>query len=90
MKIVLEPGTDRTEILKSTKELKKANDQYSKIFIKKDLHPGISREIKRLKDVEKREKENPANIGRDVRYDWKERCVKVDDQIIDKYCPSFF
>jgi hypothetical protein len=60
------------------------------VYIKKDTHPGIRREMKRLRDTEKREKEKPENQGRTVTYDWKACCVKVDGIIVDSYRPSFF
>ena len=44
----------------------------------------------KIKKVEKTEKGKPENIGRHVQYDWKERCVTIDDHIIDSFNPSFF
>ena len=39
----------------------------------------------------KKPKENkPANAGRNVVYDKKERVLKVDGVIIDKFKPLFF
>lgn len=70
--------------------MKTAGEPLSKVYLKKDTHPGIRREMKRLRDVEKREKEKPENQGRNVWYDWKERNVTVDNLIIDTYRPTFF
>jgi len=90
LKVALHPTTDRRKILESTHKLKTAGPILSKVYIKKDIHPGIRREIKRLRDTEKREREKPDNQGRTVSYDWKARCVKVDDIIVDTYRPAFF
>ena len=90
IKLTLKNATDRKDILKSTKALKTAGGQMSQIYVKKDTHPGIRKELKRLHDLVKSEKEKPENLGRNVYYDWKERNVKIDDLIIDSYHPSFF
>ena len=90
LKLTLHAATDRKKILQSTNALKTAGAQLSKVYIKKDTHPGIRREMKRLRDTEKREREKPDNQGRTVTYDWKARCVKVDGIIVDSYRPSFF
>ncbi len=90
LKVALHPDTDRRKILESTHKLKNAGPILSKVYIKKDVHPGIRKEMKRLRDTEKREREKPDNQGRTVLYDWKARCVKVDGIIVDTYKPTFF
>ena len=80
----------RPEILTKSKKLKESNGDLSKVFIRKDTHPGILKEQKRIKDVVKQEKEKPENIGKNVQYNWKERTVTVDDVIIDNFNPTFF
>ena len=77
-------------ILKESKKLKTANDQLKRVYLKKDIHPGINREINTLRFVEKQEKAKPENEGRVVIFDQKERCVKIDDIIIDTFHPNFF
>jgi len=93
IKVTLLRATDRYEILSASKNLKnfkESNISLSKIYIKKDTHPGIRREIKRLQDVVAAERRKPENRGRNVRYEWRERVVKIDEHIIDTYQPTFF
>jgi hypothetical protein len=90
IKVELKYANERGNLLRDTNKLKLAGEMMKRIYVKRDTHPGITREIKRLKDVEKREKEKPENQGRNVKYDWKERCVMVDSAIVDKFQPTFF
>ena len=90
IKVILNDAKNRGNILRDSKKLKTAGETLSKVYINKDTHPGILREQKRIRAVEKREKEKPENAGRSVRYDWKQRCVMIDDHIIDTFKPSFF
>jgi len=90
IKVELKYANKRGDILRDTNKLKSAGEMMKKIYVRKDTHPGITREIKRLKDVEKREKERPENQGRNVKYDWKERCVMVDSTIVGRFQPTFF
>ena len=90
IKVLLNDPADRQHILANSRQLKDAGGALSKVFIKKDQHPAVYREIKRLRDTEKREKKKAENQGRNVEYDWKKRCVLVDGMIIDTYQPSFF
>lgn len=89
IKVTLRDPLDRVKILQGAAKLK-TQEHLKKIFIKKDQHPGIYREINRLKRTEREEKAKPENIGKNVYYDWKTRCVYVDNQIIDSFSPSFF
>ena len=90
LKITLHDATDRKDILRATNKLKTAGEQLSKVYVKKDTHPGIRREMKRLRDTEKHEKGKPENAGRSIIYDWKRRVVTVDGVVVDTYRPSFF
>ena len=90
IKLVLEHSEDRGDILKSTKKLNQLGDAFSKIYIKKDLHPGVHRKLRRLRETERSERANPDNTGRRVAYDWKRRNVTVDDFIVDTYRPKYF
>ena len=80
----------RTEILQQSKQLKNATGDLSKIYVRKDTHPGILKEQKRLREVERREREKPENRGRTVRYNWRDRTVTVDNVIVDTFNASFF
>ena len=90
IQIVLKNDTDRKEILQAAKLLKTANDQLAKVYLKRDTHPGVRKEMNRLREVEKKEKAKAENQGRNIRYDPKQRSVMVDDVVIDSYQPSFF
>ncbi len=62
----------------------------SKIYVKKDTHPGIRKEKGRIRASEKREKEKPENKGCEVKYDRASRTLTVDDTIVGCYNPTFF
>ncbi|KAK4299838.1 hypothetical protein Pmani_027910 [Petrolisthes manimaculis] len=44
----------------------------------------------RLRQREREEKEKPENAGVSIRYDWKDRVLYRDEEIIDKYSTNFF
>lgn len=90
IKITLQDANDRLPILKSSNKLKEETGQLKKIYVNKDTHPGIRREENRLRTIVKQERMKPENIGRSINYDRKEKCVKVDDMVIDTFKPTFF
>jgi hypothetical protein len=91
LKLTLKDSMKRVEILRDSRKLKEANEaSLHAIYINKDTHPGIQREERRLRQVVREEKNKPENIGKNIRNDRKEKCVKIDDLVIDKYQPSFF
>ncbi len=75
----------RDRILETTNQLKNAGEAYKKIFIKKDVHPSIRKEWKRLYDAERAEKERPENAGCVVRLDARERKLYRDGVVIDSW-----
>ncbi len=92
IKVIVASTQTRKNILNDTRKLKQAQDPFSKIYVKKDTHPGIRKEMSRIWASEKREKENPENQGCDsqVKYDWASRTLTVDSTIVDRYNPTFF
>ena len=90
VKVVLANSSERQRVLENTKKLKDAGDTMKKVYVKKDVHPLVRKELGRLREVEKREKDKPENQGRNVRYDFKERKVYVDNVVVDSYQGSFF
>ena len=90
LKVVLRTALDRRAILADTKKLKSAGPDLASVYVKKDIHPGVQREVRRLKNTVKTEREKAENTGRDIQYDWKNRCVTVDNMIVDSFQPSFF
>ncbi len=77
-------------ILQKTRQLKNAGGEFSRIYVKKDVHPNIRKEWKRLFDAEKMEKKRPENAGCEVRLDTGERKLYVDGNVIDSWNPQFF
>ena len=61
----------------------------SRIYIKKDLHYTVRKELNRLKTRERQEKDNARNKEVDIKFDWKERVLKINGMIVDRYKPSF-
>lgn len=80
----------RLRVLANAKHLKTAGGVYSKIYVKKDVHPGVRKEWRRLREAEQREKERPENIGCDIRLDTRERKLYRDHEVIDSWNPMFF
>lgn len=85
MKVVLKDSGNRKDVLDSARNLKTKGDTYKSIYIKKDVHPLVRKEFERLRDVAKREQDRPENEGKNVRYDYRERKVYVDDVVIDSF-----
>ena len=75
----------RDKILETTNQLKNAGEDYKRIYIKKDVHPSIRKEWKRLYDAERAEKERPENAGCVVRLDARERKLYRDGVVIDSW-----
>ena len=67
-----------------------AKPKIKKIYINKDIHPKVHKELGRLRAVVNDEKRKPENAGRKVEYDHFNRVVKVDGIIVDRFKPSFF
>ena len=60
------------------------------ISLKKDMHPKVRAEYKRLHEVENAKKSKPENVGKTVRYVHETRCIMVDEHVIDRFQPLFF
>ena len=80
----------RDKLLEKAKSLSSKEDPYKSVYIKKDVHPLVRLEWKRLKDREKEENEKPENVGRPAVLDSKTRTLLRDGQIIDRWQPNFF
>ena len=85
LKVVLKNADDRKGVLDSARRLKASGDSFRSIYVNKDIHPLVRKEFNRLREVTKREKERPENQGKNVRYDYKERQVYVDDTVVDSF-----
>ena len=62
---------------------------YSNIYIKKDLHHTVRKELNRLRKREIQEKQDPMNSDVVVKFDLKDRVLRVNGLMIDKFNPSF-
>ena len=80
----------REIVLANTKNLKDAGRDFKRIYVKKDIHPLVRKEWKRLRDVVTTEKEKPTNQGCTIQLDPKQRVVTRDGVVIDKWQPHFF
>jgi hypothetical protein len=90
LKVTLRNAEDRKGILQNTNQLKEKEPPLNTIYIKKDVHPAVRKELGRLRQVVKDEKKRAENEGRTVSYDAANRCVKVDETVIDKFRSSLF
>ena len=88
--VVLEDGNERNEILKKAKNLKSQSGSLARVYVKKDVHPAVRKEMARLRQREKEEKEKAENIGVNIRIDWRKRELLRDGNVIDKFLPYFF
>ena len=89
VKIVLKNRRARKPILEKAKDLKQSA-VLGGVYIKKDTHPAFRKEMGRLREAEKRERDRPENQGQIVRYDKEQRVLLVGDVIVDRYNPSLF
>ena len=80
----------RNAILEKAKHLKTAGPPFSSVYIKKDIHPAIRKELSRLRRREREEKDKPENAGTVIAYDSKARVLLRDGVVIDRYAPTFF
>ena len=71
------------------RNLKEKGDKFTRVFIKKDIHPASRREMMRLKNRQREEKEKPDNQGVQIEYDWHDRVLLRDGVVINKYFPNF-
>ena len=88
--VVVENGEMRISILKGAKNLKSSQGQFSTVFLKRDQHPAVRKENARLRAREKEEKEKPENVSANIVYDWKNRVLLRNGDVIDKFSPNFF
>lgn len=83
--VVVESKDERDNVLGKTRKLKDQGAPYDKIYIKKDVHPAVRREWKRLHDAKKTETERPENQGCNIHLDTKERKLYRNGVEIDKW-----
>ena len=87
--VTLNNVSERTEILEHAKRLKGADERFSKIYLKKDLHPDVRKEWKRLRDALRTEKAKAGNVSAKIFLDYNQGVLKRDDTVIDRYKSPF-
>ena len=77
----------RNSILKNSKNLKDQPEesQFKRVFLKRDQHPDIRNEEKRLYEVFKAEKNKPENADFDVVFDRRACVVTVNNEEVDSF-----
>ena len=60
--VVVESKAVRDEVLEKAKNLRGSSDTFKKIYVKKDVHPSVRAEWKRLTEVYQREKKQPSKL----------------------------
>lgn len=88
--VTLENKACRDQVLERARQLKQAGGEFQKIYVKKDVHPSIRMEWKRLRDAASREKERPENAGCVIRLDTRERKLYRDGEVIDSWSQQGF
>lgn len=83
--VIVESKGERDKILSETRKLKDHGSPYDRIYVKKDLHPAVRQEWKRLRTAEATEKNRPENQGCVIRLDVKERKLYRDGLVIDEW-----
>ncbi|MPC74286.1 hypothetical protein E2C01_068643 [Portunus trituberculatus] len=74
----------------NTKALKTAGESFNRVYVKKDVHPSVRVEWKRLRDAEEKEKQRPENAGCEIRLNTREKKLYRDNVVIDTWRPKFF
>ena len=65
--------------------LKKAAENFKKIYVKKDIHPEVRKEWKRLHAAERTEMERAENAGCVIHFNIKERILYRNGVVIDSW-----
>ena len=71
--LILNLREDREKVLEKAKVLKEKSEAYKTIYVKKDVHPAVRREWKRLYEAETAEKARAENRGHTIRFDTRAR-----------------
>lgn len=90
MLVTLASRDERDTVLDKAKRLKTCEDPYKTIYIKKDVHPSVRAEWRRLREAEQREKERPENIGCNIQFNARERRLYKDGMVIDQWTLQAF
>ena len=82
---------DRDSLIEKAKSLKDhAEAELKSIYIKKDIHPLVRKEWKRLKDAETALNNDPSKGESVIMLDPKKRVITKDGVVVDRWQPNFF
>lgn len=87
--MTLENQDQRNDILRVAKNLKERGGVFTRIYVKKDIHPATRRDMARLRTRENEERQKPDNQGVEITFDWRRRVLLRDGVVIDGYLPNF-
>ena len=88
--VTVDTPKQREAITSAARELKNAGGSFARVYIKKDTHPAVRKEVGRLRQREREEKAKPQNSGVQIVYDAKRRVLLRGDTVIDRFTPKFF
>ena len=75
-------------VLTKTNKMKD-NENFCNVYVKRDEHPLILQEWKRLCGVVRREKAAPINAGCLIKLDYQKKVVTRDGEIIQEFKSPF-
>ena len=76
------------EVLQNAQTLS-ASESLKNLKLKKDQHPAIRKEWRRMFDSETNEKQKPENVVSNIVFDKKMRVITRDGVVIDRFLPHF-
>ncbi|MPC60093.1 hypothetical protein E2C01_054130 [Portunus trituberculatus] len=79
----------RDKVHGKTSKLKDSGAPYERVFVKRDVHPSVRNEWKRLRDAEAAERAKPQNTGCVIKLDTRARKL-YRDVIIDSWRQASF
>ena len=79
---------DVRSVLRKTNMLKN-NPTLSNVYVKRDEHPLVRQEWKRLRIVARKEKDAPINAGCLIKVDYQKKAVTRDGEIIQEFVSPF-
>lgn len=86
--VIFGNGESRKSVLSKKDALGKDKD-FGSLRIKKDQHPALRKEWKRMFDAEAEEMRKPENAGCTIEFDRKQRVIMRDGKVIDRFQPNF-
>ena len=82
--------TEAKIVLENAKRLKGSpKEDRKRVYIKRDQHPAILKEWKRLRDFARVEREAPVNVHCNIKVDYKKRAVTKDGEVICQFVSPF-